>query len=313
MTTPPRTARLLEIEPDLARFLSEQDRAEAQRLTVPVLSPPRGVFDLHAQLAASSAFGSVVLDGLVLQRLQVGNHLTMKVFGSGDTLPRVGAPPSALISDWAYTAAADTRLALLGREWLAAVHRWPALTAGLHMRMGEQAERMAVQLAICQLPRVEERLLAILWWLAEAWGRVTSVGTVVPLSMTHDVLGALVGARRPTVTLALGELSARGAIARQDHGWLLLEPPPQPAQAAAAIDDPALILPGASSWQAEASSPSETEAHAELLADVRRLRAERARSAAEVSERLTQMLEGLRRLAVTREVSEELAERVAKR
>lgn len=44
--------------------------------------------------------------------------------------------------------------------------------------------------------------------------------------LTHDALGALVGARRPTITLAVRELTDRGAIVRQDQGWLLVEPPP---------------------------------------------------------------------------------------
>ena len=35
----------------------------------------------------------------------------------------------------------------------------------------------------------------------------------------------MVGARRPTVTLALGELADRGALVHQDLGWLLLERP----------------------------------------------------------------------------------------
>ena len=51
-----------------------------------------------------------------------------------------------------------------------------------------------------------------MWLLAESWGRVTQAGIRLPLGLTHDVLGALVGARRPTVTLALRELTERGAI-----------------------------------------------------------------------------------------------------
>ena len=79
--------------------------------------------------------------------------------------------------------------------------------------MADGAQRLAVQLAICQLPRVQDRVLAMLWLLAESWERVTSSGTTLSLSLTHQ---ALVGARRPTVTLALGELAERGAVVQQD-------------------------------------------------------------------------------------------------
>jgi hypothetical protein len=144
-----------------------------------------------------------------------------------------------------------------------------------------------VQLAICQLPRVEERLLALMWWLAESWGRVTSVGTLLPVAMTHDVLGALVGARRPTVTLAIGELVERGAIARQDRGWLLLEAPPAPPEIAPSLDDPTLIAPGENVWVNidEETRWSDAE-HATLLEHVARLRTQHTTNAAEVSERL---------------------------
>jgi hypothetical protein len=185
------------------------------------------------------------------------------------------------------SAAQASRVALFGGEVLAAFRRWPALAAGFHARMGEQAERLAVQLAICQLPRVEERLLALMWWLAESWGRVTSVGTLLPLAMTHDVLGALVGARRPTVTLAIGELVERGAIARQDRGWLLLEAPPTPAHVAPTLDDPTLIPPGDNVWSnIDEEEPWSQVEHATLLEHVARLRAQHTQHAAEVSERL---------------------------
>jgi CRP-like cAMP-binding protein len=287
----PNTVRLLQAEPDLGRFLSAEDHAEAERLLVPVISLERGPLDLDDRLRQAGAFGALLLDGMMLQRMRLSNQVTMKLHGPGDVLGRISAPSSMLIFDWAMSVADGTKLALVGNEFLGATRRWPALSAGLYVRMAQQAERLAVQLAICQLPRVDERLLALLWWLAEAWGRVTSVGTVVPVSMTHDVLGALVGARRPTVTLALGELSERGAIVRQDRGWLLLEPPPTPDRTAGTFDDPALIPAGNAVWRSEEPQVKEGGSHVALLDTVHRLRAEHTRRAAEVSERLRELRE----------------------
>ena len=34
----------------------------------------------------------------------------------------------------------------------------------------------------------------MMWLLAESWGQVTSAGTTLPLTLTHDTLGGLVGA-----------------------------------------------------------------------------------------------------------------------
>jgi hypothetical protein len=44
----------------------------------------------------------------------------------------------------------------------------------------------------------------------------------VPLPVRHGAIGRLIGARRPTVSLALKELATQGLIARRDDGtWLL--------------------------------------------------------------------------------------------
>jgi CRP/FNR family transcriptional regulator, cyclic AMP receptor protein len=54
---------------------------------------------------------------------------------------------------------------------------------------------------------------------------VTADGVVLRLRLTHELLGQLVGAKRPTVSLALKELEARGSIHRPaEGGWLLAEP-----------------------------------------------------------------------------------------
>jgi CRP-like cAMP-binding protein len=58
--------------------------------------------------------------------------------------------------------------------------------------------------------------------IAERAGRVTSDGTLIPIRLTHEALGKLVGARRPTVSLAMKELDAAGRVRRLADGtWLL--------------------------------------------------------------------------------------------
>jgi hypothetical protein len=64
-----------------------------------------------------------------------------------------------------------------------------------------------------------------MWHLAERWGRVGPEGVRVPLRLTHEALGRLVGARRPSVTTALSGLSKRGCLERTPAGWLLYGDP----------------------------------------------------------------------------------------
>jgi CRP/FNR family cyclic AMP-dependent transcriptional regulator len=220
--TPGSRVRLLEIEPDLGRFLTAEERAEAQRVTIPVLTAGPGRFDPESRLREAGAFGAVIVDGMLMHRLVLADHPALRLLGPGDILSRQGVSGGA-ISQSTYRTPAELRLALLDDRVLATAQHFPRLFAGLHVRMAEQHQRLAAQLVICQLPRVEDRILGMLWLLAETWGHVTPSGTTLPVALTHDALGECIGARRPTVSLALKELSDRGALLRQAGGWLLLE------------------------------------------------------------------------------------------
>jgi len=55
---------------------------------------------------------------------------------------------------------------------------------------------------------------------------------LVNLRLPHRTLAGMVGARRPSVTTALGQLIARGDIERRpDGGWILHGQPPEPRTA----------------------------------------------------------------------------------
>src|SRR5829696_3463172 len=63
--------------------------------------------------------------------------------------------------------------------------------------------------------------------VADRWGKVTKDGIVIPLKLTHQVLGRIVGAQRPSVTTALKTLTDRGALERAaDGAWVLHGEPP---------------------------------------------------------------------------------------
>jgi len=217
--------RLFEAEPDLTRFLAREDADQAREVRLPVRSLTKGEIQFREVLERNSAFGAIVLDGILMQSIRLGTHAGLRLLGPGDLLPLTHAPRSMLVFEAGFRVTSPTRVALLGREMLLAVRRWPQLAAGLQSHLGEQSERLTTQLMICQLPRVDDRLLAMMWLLAESWGQVTPAGTLLPVALTHAALGGLIGARRPTVTLALGNLTAGGALLRQQRGWLLLGSP----------------------------------------------------------------------------------------
>jgi CRP/FNR family transcriptional regulator, cyclic AMP receptor protein len=271
--------RLLEAAPDLADFLGPEEREEADRIALPVLTVA-GPVKISELLENANAFAALVIDGMLVRQLRIGEQPTLRIFGPGELAASGAAPTSALLIESDCRAIDPTHLAVLGIEFLAAAHRWPRLIVGLQARMADGQERLATQLAICQLPRVQDRLLAMLWLLAESWGRVTSAGTTLSLSLTHEALGGLVGARRPTVTLALRELTERGALVHQDRSWLLLEPPPVPTGARGEIDEPEILSQSGSPWTADLATPtpSNKDTHEMLRETLLRLREDHRRN-----------------------------------
>ncbi len=299
--------RLLDFEPDLVRFLTAEDREQLEQFYLPVVDVSKRLVSVTSFLNQRRVFAAVVLDGMLLHYLQIGAQPGLRVIGPGEIVAPRDAPRSTLLADSLCHTGPSTKLALLGDDLLRAARRSPRILIGIQVRMAEQIERVATQLVICQLPRVADRLLAMLWLLAESWGRVTPSGTTLPLSLTHEVLGALVGARRPTVTLALGELADRGAVVQRDGGWLLLERPEKPPRTFPKFDQPELLDQSPSSWAAEVTVDWDAgRALASLSETVAHLREQHQRNVTRIRERELQMARSRERTA---EVRQQIRER----
>ncbi len=78
-----------------------------------------------------------------------------------------------------------------------------------------------MQRAIAAQPRLEVRLALILWHLAARWGKVERGGIRLPLPLTHQLLGRLVGAERPSVSHALARLAQTGLVTGHGDEWHL--------------------------------------------------------------------------------------------
>lgn len=295
---------LLEVEPELGDHLTADERQLVSRVGVPVLTLSAQTLNVDGLLDRTGSFAAFILDGILLNRLAVGEQPALRLLGAGDMVVRSGAVRTALLSESSYRTTGRLRLATLDDRVLLAARRFPRVFAGLQIRLAEQHQRLAAQLVICQLPRVEDRLLALMWLLAETWGRVTTSGTMLPLALTHDALGELVGARRPTVTLALKELAGRGSLLRQGEEWLLVEPPPGGAPPPPIKGEPQLLSTARSGWLVPDPPPPQ-RTFDELTSIVAALRDNHARSAGETR----QHLERARR---TRERTQSLREQIAR-
>jgi CRP/FNR family transcriptional regulator, cyclic AMP receptor protein len=196
----------------------------ARRLAEATLELPPGAWDPRAAPAAArDAFATLLVDGLVLRELQLDGVATAQLHVPGETLDPFAQSDGLLCRDErvAWHAVEDSTVVVLGRRFLAATRQFPALMVGISRRQLEQSARAARHAAVAQLPRVDRRILALLCGLAEERGRVAVDGVTVDLPVTHEVLGQLVGARRPTVTLALKALAQEGRLCRRGTHWLI--------------------------------------------------------------------------------------------
>jgi CRP-like cAMP-binding protein len=208
--------RLLDVEPDLAVGLSDDERADVDRFEVRTLHVAPGRWSPPEMLDV--ALGIVVLSGRLLHVGRCFARTDMQLFGPGD-LAECGLLSG---SNGAWRALDVADVAVLDERFVAAARRWPALMRGLVRRLFEVQQEQHTRAAICAMPRVEERLLALMCHLAGRWGRVTADGITLSLPVTHEMLGALIGARRPTVSLALTALDQQQLLHRRPDGaWLL--------------------------------------------------------------------------------------------
>jgi CRP/FNR family transcriptional regulator, cyclic AMP receptor protein len=231
MVRAPDTVRLLEADPDLGVLLNGQRRDEAElELTVRRHDVPVGVWDVE-RLSGTSPdhVGLLLLDGVLSRELVVADQVSAELLGPGDLVRpwQTGNRANLLPVEAVWSVLAPLDVAVLDRRFAVDVARYPEITAVLLDRLGERSVRLGTTQAISQLTRVDRRLRALFWHLAERWGRVSSQGVIVPLALTHRILGQLVGARRPTVSTALAELAEREELVRRPDGsWLLRGDPP---------------------------------------------------------------------------------------
>ena len=221
-----QTVRLLEADPDLAASIDPEARPEAEHAAVAVVhTVEEGAWDAVRTFGDGRGWlGLLILTGFVTRETVLGSDTTVELLGSGDLLrpwdhdSEYGMPEVHV----SLTVLQRTRLALLDPEVAARVAPWPELVAALFRRLGERARWLGLRIGISHLDRVDARLLILFVHLAERWGWPAPEGTILQVPLTHALLAALAGARRPSVTTALSALSSRELIVRRGDGsWLV--------------------------------------------------------------------------------------------
>lgn len=227
--------RIAEADPDLVAGLDPERRQLARRHLVAELSVVRRgecVDAVAGDRDPTDLLGLLIVEGLVLRRVELLGRSGVEILGAGDVLRPwqfdgdLGSVPAT--ADWRVCETAY--LAVLDADVQAVLHRFPPIMRALFGRAVQRANTLALNLALAQLPRVDARLLVLFWHLADRFGNVRAHSVRVPVRLSHSTLADLVYARRPSVTTALGQLAECGLVSRgRDGQWTLHGPPPTEA------------------------------------------------------------------------------------
>jgi CRP/FNR family cyclic AMP-dependent transcriptional regulator len=223
--------RVLEEDPELAAGLDPTSVQLATRHAIAAveLVAPGPWEPSRPADGGGGHLGLLVLDGLLMRDVRFAHATCTELLGRGDLLRPWDweRDVPTIRPQVAWTALQPVRLAVLDRRISAIMGRWPELVSAIVARAVRHSFELATNQATSHLTRVDARLELLFWGLADRWGRVGPDGVVLELPLTHQVLGRLVGAQRPSVTTALSDLSRRGVIERRDDGaWILRGNPP---------------------------------------------------------------------------------------
>ena len=214
---------LLDLDLDLAEELDIGMRLAARAsVTATTFEADPGQLQLAEWLAlASPGPGLLVLDGVIAANVQVGDRTTAELVGPGDLLQPWNYADAELVCEIGWRALLPARIAVLDASFARRAQQWPQITAALLRRAGERTRRLQVQRAIASQPRLDVRLVLLMWHLAARFGKVEPGGIRLPLPLTHELLGRLISAERPSVSHALARLAHTGLLSGQRDDWHL--------------------------------------------------------------------------------------------
>lgn len=231
--------RVLEVDPEFgAGLTAEESRLATKYLLARTTTLHPGEWDVARDCPPQSrrALGMLVIDGLLARRVHVsaGSAVSgersvpfgssLELLGSGD-VARPWDPddqPEDGLCTTTWSALRTTEVAWLDDEFAQVAARWPEIVAQLVRRAMQRAGNLARHLAISHIVGIESRVLLLLAYMSERWGRVTPDGVLIPVPLTNEMLGTIIGARPPSVSTALRKLAVAGVLLRRPDGsWML--------------------------------------------------------------------------------------------
>lgn len=242
-----KRVRVFEEMPELLQQLPREAAAKLGQITTGLVELTPGPWQFTFREDELRGYlGLLVLDGLITRQVAIGEATCAELLGTCDVLrpwTELEAGFASIPAESRWQVIQPTRLAALDSRFALEAGRFPEVMAAILDRAVQRARWLAFHLAVCHILGVEVRLMIVMWHFADRWGRVTPAGVKLPLPLSHGLLAGIVGARRPTVSTALGALREQGLVERVEDGWMLHGDPPaelRPLRARVAAREPTI-------------------------------------------------------------------------
>ncbi|HEY9841378.1 MAG TPA: Crp/Fnr family transcriptional regulator [Candidatus Obscuribacterales bacterium] len=142
-----------------------------------------------------------------------GKQITLTLLAAGTLFGEISLLEEGSEHENIAEAIEDTWLCSISKEdFLAFMHKHPELNYRIMKLVGTRLRQIENRLEDLLFMSVEQRLQKLLRKLADEYGQQTPDGIVIGLKMTHEEIGHLINATRPTVTEMLQKLQNQDMI-----------------------------------------------------------------------------------------------------
>ena len=150
-----KTARVLDLDPDLGNAITEADLPRARdALVARSYELPSGQWEISEATEENGAYGVLVTSGVLALRTSIADRATLELVGPGDLLQpwvqlgaETSAPPAA-----GWEVLEQARVLLLDYGFAFAAAQWPQIGSALMYRLVLRSRRLCYQLAVNTAP-----------------------------------------------------------------------------------------------------------------------------------------------------------------
>ncbi|MFN8149623.1 MAG: helix-turn-helix domain-containing protein [Solirubrobacterales bacterium] len=208
-------------DPELAGDTSPETLALLSEVRVDVVVAEQRSWEPSAQLRQRASLGLLVLEGVLVRTVHVLETFAVELIGRGDLIldPARIETYGSIPQRSTFEVLVPARVAVLDEPFRQESAGWCELDVQLATRTARRHTAAMARLAAARLPNATQRLLIVLWELADRWGRRSNGKVVIELPLTQALLAALSSVRREQVSRkAMPELVERGLVARREDG-----------------------------------------------------------------------------------------------